>query len=123
MGTRENNVVAACMKVLDLYGIPYMRNNTGAHVVPAQGRQARRFIAFGCKGWPDLIGCLSNGRMLGVECKAPALPGLYRKRAGGKLSDDQKKVHRELIRAGALILTVTSSTEMLRDLQSEGFCQ
>ena len=74
-------------------------------------------------GWPDLIGILPDGRFLGVECKAPEIRGLFRKKPAGKRSPDQIAVHQRLTRQGALMLTVTSSTEMMDDLKSEGYFQ
>ena len=42
------------------------RMNTGAAKVEG------RFIRFGFKGCPDVLGQLKDGRLLGVEVKAPA---------------------------------------------------
>ena len=50
------------------------RQNTGAIMVNG------RFIKFGWRGCSNLLGQLTDGRLLAVECKRPK---------GGKLSDDQ----------------------------------
>lgn len=73
------------------------------------------------KGWPDILAVLPGGRTLGVEAKRPEVLGLFRKKRAGTRSPEQIKVHQMLVRQGALILTVTSSAEMERDLQSEGY--
>lgn len=120
MGNRENKVVAACIKVLELRGIPWLRNNSGMAMVRGKGGKMRP-MDFGKSGWPDLIGILPDGRFLGVEAKAPAIPGLWRKKPAGKLSDTQRAVHQQLLRNKALIITCTSSAEMVKDLESEGY--
>ena len=43
------------------------RMNTG---VARYGQRGERFIRFGAIGLPDFIGQLTDGRFLGVECKA-----------------------------------------------------
>lgn len=120
MGSRENLVVTACTKVLDIHGIPWLRNNSRTVQMPGRGGKMRP-VFFGKPGWPDIIAILPDGRFLGIEAKAPAATGLFKKRAAGKLSDLQKAVHRQLLHSNALILTVTSSAEMEQDLQCEGY--
>lgn len=53
------------------------RMNSGAHAV--ESPTGRRFIRYGFRGCPDVIGQLLDGRFLGVEVKAP----------GGKLGPEQ----------------------------------
>ena len=53
------------------------RMNSGAHVV--QGTAGRRFIRYGFKGCPDVLGMLRDGRLLACEVKAP----------GGRLRPEQ----------------------------------
>lgn len=120
MGARENAVTTACCRVLDLRGIPWMRNNTRVVDMPgARGR--RRPVFFGKPGWPDIIAVLPDGRFCGIETKAPPLPGLYKKRKAGKLSDLQTAVHAQLSASGALMMCVTSSEQMDEHLRSEGY--
>ena len=44
------------------------RNNSGVTVIQ------HRFIRFGAKGAPDIIGVLPDGRFLGIEVKKPGGP-------------------------------------------------
>jgi len=44
------------------------RFNTGAHVIEEPG-QPRRFIRYAFKGCADILGQLTDGRFLAVECK------------------------------------------------------
>ena len=76
------------------------RMNSGA------ARVGGRFIRFGFIGCPDILGMLRDGRLLGVEVKAPKgklrpeqAVFLERIRAGGGVSfvaRDLRDVHREL---------------------------
>lgn len=76
------------------------RMNSGA------ARVGGRFIRFGFTGCPDVLGMLRDGRLLGVEVKAPKgklrpeqAVMLERIRAGGGVSfvaRDCRDVHREL---------------------------
>lgn len=45
------------------------RMNSGAHVV--QTATGRRYIRYGFKGCPDVLGMLKDGRLLACEVKAP----------------------------------------------------
>lgn len=119
MGAAENAVVAACMDQLTLLGVPHIRNNTGAQVIPAGPTTQRRFVKFGTAGWPDIIGVLPDGRFLGVECKAP--DKLWGKKRKAALSDKQREVRYKLLKHNALWITAKSSQEMLADLKSEGY--
>lgn len=46
------------------------RMNSGAAKVPAAGGK-ERFLRFGFKGCPDVLGQLTDGRFLAIECKRP----------------------------------------------------
>jgi hypothetical protein len=121
MGAAENAVVRACMDQLTLLGVPHIRNNTGAQLIPGTATTRRRFVKFGTTGWPDIIGVLPDGKFLGVECKAPdKLWG--RKRKTG-LSPEQQKVRYQLLSHHALWITAKSGQEMVSDLKSEGYFQ
>lgn len=61
------------------------RMNTGA------ARVGNRFIRFGFTGCPDVFGQLNDGRLLGVEVKAPM----------GKLSPEQAVMLERIAGAGA----------------------
>lgn len=60
----ENVVKRACMKVLQARGIFAWPNNSGMLWAGDQP------VRYGKVGSPDIIGCLPDGRFLGVECKA-----------------------------------------------------
>lgn len=115
MGARENAVCKACLEILHIRGVPAYRMNSGAY------KAGERFIRFGAPGLPDIIGVLPDGRFLGVECKAPEIPGLFRKRRAGKLSDLQKAVHARLIASKAYIITCRSGAEMDEQLRAWGY--
>lgn len=59
----ETDLVRACLSYLNAVGIPSWRMNTGATKI------GDRFIRFGSKGLPDIIGILPGGRFLAIECK------------------------------------------------------
>jgi hypothetical protein len=71
----ETGVVKACLEYLTLKGIFAWRNNTGAVQV-----EGKRFVRFGIKGSPDILGVMPDGRFLGVETKS----------AKGRLTAEQK---------------------------------
>jgi len=62
----ENQVVNACIRWLIMHGVMAWRNNSGAYKT-----EEGRYIKYGFKGSPDIIGMTKggNGRFLGVECK------------------------------------------------------
>lgn len=61
----EGAVVNACIRWLITHGCFVWRNNTGAY--KAEG--SKRYIRYGVKGSPDIIGTTPHGRFIGVECK------------------------------------------------------
>lgn len=92
--TDEKSVQSACLLMLRLAGYPAWRQNTGA--VPATYAGRSRYIRFNVPGWPDLYAVGPAGRAIHVECKRP----------GGKLSDAQVAMLRELRAAGAVAVMV-----------------
>ena len=77
------------------------RMNSGA------ARVGGRFIRFGFTGCPDVLGMLRDGRLLGVEVKAPK----------GKLRPEQA-VFLERVRAGGGVSFVARDCrDVLRELQ------
>lgn len=115
MGARETPVVKACREVLDILGVPNVRLNSGL------AWKGKCPIKLAEPGWPDILGVLPGGRTLGVECKAPELPGLYRKKRAGTRSAVQVAIHERLGKQGALVITCTSSMEMCEKLRKAGF--
>ncbi len=61
-----------CLVAVTDAGAAYRAGSFGADTVPA--------------GWPDITGLLSDGRFIGIECKAP----------GGRQSDAQKLMEHEI---------------------------
>ena len=61
----EGQVVNACIRWLLLNKCFVWRNNTGSY----KPEGSNRFIRYGCKGSPDIIGLTPSGRFIGVECK------------------------------------------------------
>lgn len=106
---KENPVQYACLQLLTYAGIFHWRNNTGAFVVPASPGRARRFVAYGAKGSPDII-AVWKGRFIGIECKAP----------GKKQSDDQIEFEKNLTRAGGWYWLIDNSPQLEERLRAIG---
>jgi hypothetical protein len=69
----ESDVVAAILAYLaTVRGVIAWRQNTGAVAVAATERTRRRFIRFGVKGLPDILGFRApDARTIGIEVKRP----------------------------------------------------
>ena len=76
------------------------RMNSGA------ARIGNRFVRFGWKGCPDVIGQLRDGRLLGVEVKA----------AKGKLRPEQAVFLERIRRAGGVAFVARDCRDVLREL-------
>jgi len=61
----EGDVVNACLRYLLYKGYWVWRHNTGGF----KPKDSSRFIRFGAKGSPDIIGLSPTGTFIGVECK------------------------------------------------------
>jgi len=106
MVTPEGRIKAACLRYLEKRGFMAWNNPSGA-VRIAQDR----WLHFGKKGSADILGCLSGGRFLAVEVKAPS----------GRLSQEQQ-VFLEAIRSlGGLALVVRGWKELDMALSKEGY--
>ena len=77
------------------------RNNTGCV------KQGSRFIKFGLKGSPDIIGFTPKGIFIGVECK---------KEKGGIVSEDQRLFLERLRQDGGIAIVAHSSSELKKEL-------
>ncbi len=106
---KESDVVKSCLSILALKGIFAWRNNTGAVISMYKGK--KRFIKYGCKGSPDIIGILPNGKFIGVECK----------KVGGKQSDDQVEFQRKVSMNYGIYVVVQSGNELLNYLHKDLF--
>ncbi len=78
--------------------------NSGAAQV--QGR----FIRFGWPGCPDVRGQLKDGRLLGVEVKAPT----------GRLRPEQALFLERIRAAGGVAFVARNYRDVLRELQAWG---
>ena len=81
------------------------RMNSGAAKV------GNRFIRFGFKGCPDVLGQLHDGRLLGVEVKRPT----------GKLRPEQSVFLERIRAAGGVAFVARDLRDVVRELnQSKG---
>ncbi len=76
------------------------RMNSGA------ARMGGRFVRFGFKGCPDVIGQLHDGRLLGVEVKGPT----------GRLRPEQAIFLERVRGAGGVAFTARDCRDVLREL-------
>jgi hypothetical protein len=76
------------------------RMNSGA------ARMGARFVRFGWKGCPDVLGQLKDGRLLGVEVKGPA----------GKLRREQTAFLERIRCAGGVAFVGRDRRDVLREL-------
>jgi len=77
------------------------RMNSGA------ARVGGRFIRFGFTGCPDVLGMLTDGRLLGVEVKGPT----------GKLRTEQAFMLERINGAGGVAFVARDCRDVLRELQ------
>ena len=77
-----------------------VRMNSGA------ARIGARFVRFGFKGCPDVLGQLRDGRLLGVEVKAQA----------GRLRPEQAVVLERIRGAGGVAFVARDLRDVLREL-------
>ncbi len=76
------------------------RMNSGA------ARMGGRFVRFGFKGCPDVLGQLRDGRLLGVEVKGPT----------GKLRPEQTVFLERIRGAGGVAFVARDLRDVLREL-------
>jgi len=77
------------------------RMNSGA------ARVGGRFIRFGFTGCPDVLGMLTDGRLLGVEVKGPT----------GKLRTEQAFMLERIRSGGGVAFVARDCRDVLRELQ------
>jgi len=77
------------------------RMNSGA------ARVGGRFIRFGFTGCPDVLGMLTDGRLLGVEVKGPT----------GKLRTEQAFMLERIRAGGGVAFMARDCRDVLRELQ------
>ena len=78
------------------------RMNSGA------ARMGARFVRFGFKGCPDVLGQLRDGRLLGVEVKATA----------GRLRPEQAIFLERIRGAGGVAFVARNCRDVLRELST-----
>ena len=76
------------------------RMNSGA------ARMGARFVRFGFKGCPDVLGQLNDGRLLGVEVKGPT----------GRLRPEQSVFLERIRFAGGVAFVARDLRDVLREL-------
>jgi hypothetical protein len=102
MKPKESDVLHAVKQTLDVMGILYVRNNSGA----AQTR-AGRFLRFGSPGSADIIACFPGGRFVAIECKRP----------GEKPTPAQRAWLEKVSRLGGIAIAVDSAKSLLEQLK------
>lgn len=110
MGAKENVVQRSVISRLKLLRVPHFRNNTGVAWLKGAGGQQRP-VAFGARGWPDIVAVLPDGKFLGVECKSET----------GKQSPEQRDVQEMIDRSGGLYLLVRSADDFDRQITDRGY--
>ncbi len=71
-------------------------------------RIGKRFVRFGWKGCPDVLGQLKDGRLIGVEVKAPK----------GKLRPEQAVFLERIRRAGGVAFMARDCRDVARELEN-----
>lgn len=85
------------------------RQNTGGAYYPKKGG-GRQFVRFGYPGMADIVGLMTDGRMLQVECKRP----------GKKPSDDQQKNIDAINEAGGLACWIDDLSQLVDFMNEHG---
>jgi hypothetical protein len=97
----ESEVLRACLEYLAVKGVFAWRNNTGGVQV-----DGKRFVRFGIKGSPDILGVMPDGRFLGVETKS----------AKGRQTAEQREFGEAVRERGGVYIVAKS----VLDLQEAG---
>ena len=82
------------------------RMNSGA------ARIGSRFVRFGFRGCPDVLGQLKDGRLLGVVVKGPT----------GRLRPEQELFLERVRGAGGVAFMARDCRDVLRELSRPGVC-
>ena len=93
---QETDLIRECLRWCVAHGIFAWRNNSGTLW------SGNRPISYGLPGSGDILGCLSDGRFLAVECKSST----------GKQSDAQKRFQEKIEAHGGLYLLIWSLQEL-----------
>jgi hypothetical protein len=109
--TSEKMIVNSIIRFLRLNGIVCERHNSGR--LRIEGDHRARLAFLGSAGWPDIIGCLPDGRFLGIEVKTPE-----RRNNLTALQFDTLAV---MMKQGALAFTATGIEDVEVRLKREGY--
>ena len=96
---KHADLVKQCLDLLRLYGALAWKTNVGASLVIGPDGK-RRFTRYNAPGTPDIVGCLPDGRFIGVECKV----------GKDRLSDHQECFARAIRVRGGLFIAARDST-------------
>jgi len=100
--TSEKETQRAILDFLAIKGIFAWRNNTGAVSIQQGGK--RRYVRYGAKGSPDILGILPfSGKLLAIECKS----------SRGKLSQDQKVFLKAIHDAAGEVIVARSVDDVI----------
>lgn len=94
----EGVIVSQCIKWLLLHGCFVHRNNTGAY----KPEGSKRYIRYGYKGSPDILGINPAGKFIGVECKT----------GYNKLSEAQVNYQKEILGRGGHFVVAYSVDDL-----------
>ena len=99
-GIKEADILRDTKQILLALGIWHRRIDAAGKIVHAQNGAI--FIPGAMRGLPDVIGCLTGGRLLALECKAP----------GGLISAEQYGVLTDLRELGACVGIVVDPSKL-----------
>ena len=104
---REHHIVSACLELLRFRGVFAYRQNQGA--MKKRDHTGERTIRFtSINGVSDIIGVLTDGRFLAVECKRP----------GNVPTEEQKAFLDAVRRRGGVALIVYDVDDLAETLDS-----
>lgn len=101
----EKDIQRQILEWLAYQGIFSWRNNTGAIVSEYKGKQ--RFMRFGMKGSPDIIGILKDGKFLAIEVK----------RKGGKMTSEQIVFFERINENGGVAILAYKLEDVMKELK------
>jgi hypothetical protein len=105
--TSEHDIKAAIRAFLERSGFFVINLATG-RLKTADGK---RWVSVGKKGAADIIGCLTDGRFIAVEVKAP----------NGKLSPEQQDFIALISGLGGVSIVAKSVEEVAGELKRRGY--
>mgnify|MGYP001613377511 CR=1 FL=1 len=113
--TSEHAIQKEILEFLAYNRIFAWRNNTGAalgtYVTRKTGELHKRYIRYGTTGSPDILGCLPDGKFLGIEVK----------RARGKLTIFQREFLDKLSKNNAVAFVAYDLDDVIRELRARKY--